>query len=76
MNLGTAPKLPGEISGSTSAPPLYAQVASHYRHAIQSGTKVPGSRMPSVRALMGLHRVSLTTAQQARTVSRTMDRAS
>ena len=45
--------------------PLYAQVAAHYRQAITAGTMPPGSRMPSVRTLMGLHRVSLSTALQA-----------
>ncbi|WP_431288225.1 GntR family transcriptional regulator [Roseateles chitinivorans] len=45
--------------------PLYAQVAAHYRQAIAAGTMPPGSRMPSVRTLMGLHRVSLSTALQA-----------
>ncbi|WP_084452659.1 aminotransferase-like domain-containing protein [Roseateles chitosanitabidus] len=49
----------------SSSDPLYAQVAAHYRHAIDSGTLPPGSRMPSVRTLMGLHRVSLSTALQA-----------
>lgn len=50
---------------TSSSDPLYARVAAHYRHAIHAGTMAPGSRMPSVRALMGLHRVSLTTALQA-----------
>lgn len=45
--------------------PLYQQVASRYRQAISSGTLSPGDRMPSVRALMGLHDVSLSTALQA-----------
>ena len=45
--------------------PLYRQVAGHYRRAIESGTLTAGDRMPSVRALMGLHGVSLSTALQA-----------
>ncbi|WP_423196461.1 Putative 8-amino-7-oxononanoate synthase [Cupriavidus sp. H19C3] len=45
--------------------PLYQQLASRYRQAISSGTLSPGDRMPSVRTLMGLHDVSLSTALQA-----------
>jgi len=45
--------------------PLYQQLAHHYRHAIVQGTLSPGDRMPSVRALMQRHRVSLSTALQA-----------
>lgn len=48
-----------------SSAPLYQQLAGHYRQAISAGTLVPGDRMPSVRALMGLHDVSLSTALQA-----------
>jgi DNA-binding transcriptional MocR family regulator len=42
--------------------PLYARLAEHYRRVIASGTLAPGDRMPSVRALMSQHRVSLSTA--------------
>ncbi|MGC3964193.1 MAG: PLP-dependent aminotransferase family protein [Rhodocyclaceae bacterium] len=45
--------------------PLYLQLASHYRSAIEGGTLTPGSRMPSVRTLTQLHAVSLSTALQA-----------
>ena len=45
--------------------PLYRQLAGHYRRAIDSGTLAAGDRMPSVRALMALHNVSLSTALQA-----------
>lgn len=45
--------------------PLYLQLASHYRRAIAAGSLAPAARMPSVRALMALHRVSLATALQA-----------
>ena len=45
--------------------PLYLQLAAHYRQAIASGVLAPGARMPSVRALMRTHRVSLSTALQA-----------
>ncbi|WP_035059728.1 aminotransferase-like domain-containing protein [Andreprevotia chitinilytica] len=44
--------------------PLYRQLASHYLHAIEAGTLAPGERMPSVRALMARHDVSLSTALQ------------
>nr|WP_295078797.1 PLP-dependent aminotransferase family protein [uncultured Roseateles sp.] len=45
--------------------PLYLQLASHYRQAIHKGALPPGARMPSVRGLMGLHQVSMSTALQA-----------
>jgi DNA-binding transcriptional MocR family regulator len=45
--------------------PLYRKLASHYQRAIEVGTLVPGDRMPSVRTLMELHGVSLSTALQA-----------
>lgn len=45
--------------------PLYLRVAAHYRRAIDTGVLVPGARMPSLRTLMRLHRVSLSTALQA-----------
>lgn len=44
---------------------LYARLAGHYRQAIQSGVLMPGARMPSVRALVRQHGVSLSTALQA-----------
>lgn len=44
---------------------LYRQLADHYRHAIGSGALQPGDRMPSVRALMAAHGVSLSTALHA-----------
>lgn len=48
-----------------SAQPLYLRLAQHYRGAIRSGVLVAGARMPSVRAMTRLHRVSLSTALQA-----------
>lgn len=45
--------------------PLYARLARHYREAIASGALSPGAAMPSVRALVRLHRVSVSTALQA-----------
>jgi DNA-binding transcriptional MocR family regulator len=44
--------------------PLYQRLAAHYREAIVAGTLVPGDRLPSVRALMQRHEVSLSTALQ------------
>ncbi|MFZ6655166.1 PLP-dependent aminotransferase family protein [Undibacterium sp. TJN19] len=44
--------------------PLYRQLAEHYLTAIRSGTLNVGDRMPSVRKLMQLHGVSLSTALQ------------
>ncbi|MBV7482448.1 PLP-dependent aminotransferase family protein [Bordetella sp. BOR01] len=46
-------------------PPLYQRLADHYRRAIHSGALAPAERMPSVRALVRTHRVSLSTALQA-----------
>ncbi|WP_459614573.1 aminotransferase-like domain-containing protein [Bordetella sp. 2513F-2] len=45
--------------------PLYQRLAGHYRRAILAGVLPPGARMPSVRALMATHQVSLSTALQA-----------
>lgn len=45
--------------------PLYLQLAAHYLGAIQAGALNPGERMPSVRDLTRLHKVSLSTAVQA-----------
>lgn len=45
--------------------PLYLQLATHYLGAIQSGALASGERMPSVRDLTRLHKVSLSTAVQA-----------
>lgn len=45
--------------------PLYLQLADQYRRAIAAGSLGSGSRMPSVRALMARHHVSLSTALQA-----------
>ncbi|GAB4063040.1 PLP-dependent aminotransferase family protein [Uliginosibacterium sediminicola] len=44
---------------------LYLRLASHYQGAIESGSLTPGDRMPSVRSLTRLHKVSLSTALQA-----------
>jgi len=44
---------------------LYRQLADHYQGAIEAGALAAGDRMPSVRALMRTHGVSLTTALQA-----------
>jgi len=44
--------------------PLYQRLAMHYRSAIEAGSLVPGDRMPSLRALMRQHGISLSTALQ------------
>ena len=44
--------------------PLYRRLAEHYLAAIRAGSLAQGERMPSVRALMRLHGVSLSTALQ------------
>ncbi len=46
------------------AQPLYRQLAEHYLGAIKAGTLMQGARLPSVRAMMRLHDVSLSTALQ------------
>lgn len=46
------------------AQPLYRQLAGHYLDAIRAGALKHGERMPSVRELMRLHGVSLSTAVQ------------
>jgi len=47
-----------------TALPLYQRLAAHYREAIAHGSLLVGDRFPSVRALMGRHGVSLSTAVQ------------
>ena len=44
--------------------PKYQQLADHYRSAIQAGSLGPGQRMHSLRELVSLHTVSLSTAIQ------------
>lgn len=44
--------------------PLYRRLAADYRLAMERGTLQAGERMPSVRALMQRHGVSLSTALQ------------
>jgi DNA-binding transcriptional MocR family regulator len=46
------------------AQPLYRRLAEHYLGAIKAGTLLRGERMPSVRTMMRLHGVSLSTALQ------------
>jgi DNA-binding transcriptional MocR family regulator len=50
--------------------PLYRQLAAHYLDAIQAGSLKPGDKLPSLRALMRLHGISLSTALQ---LCRTME---
>jgi DNA-binding transcriptional MocR family regulator len=42
--------------------PLYRQLAAHYLDAIRAGSLKTGDRLPSLRALMRLHGISLSTA--------------
>lgn len=52
-------------SAAQPASPLYRRLADHYLQAIGSGALSEGDRMPSVRALMRTHSISLSTALQA-----------
>ncbi|WP_233801297.1 aminotransferase-like domain-containing protein [Paraburkholderia sp. HP33-1] len=45
--------------------PLYRQLADQYRRAIGNGVLRPGERMPSMRAFMQRHGVSLATATES-----------
>jgi DNA-binding transcriptional MocR family regulator len=51
-------------------PPLYRQLSTHYLDAIRAGSLRPGDRLPSLRGLMRLHGISLSTALQ---LCRTME---
>lgn len=67
MDLPAAPSEAASdtLTGSrTHAAPLYRRWANHYLEAIHAGSLAPGDRMPSVRNLMRLHGVSLSTAIQ------------
>jgi len=44
--------------------PLYRQLAAHYVDAIHTGSLRQGDRLPSLRSLMRLHGISLSTALQ------------
>ena len=48
----------------TDSQPLYRRLAQGYVQAMALGSLQPGERMPSVRALMRRHQVSLSTALQ------------
>ncbi|MBN3852874.1 PLP-dependent aminotransferase family protein [Paraburkholderia sp. Ac-20340] len=50
---------------NVSDQPLYRQLAGHYRRSIESGVLRPGDRMPSMRAFMRQHDVSLATATES-----------
>ncbi|HEV3430384.1 MAG TPA: PLP-dependent aminotransferase family protein [Paraburkholderia sp.] len=45
--------------------PLYRQLAGQYRRSIESGVLRAGDRMPSMRAFMRQHEVSLATATES-----------
>src|SRR5690349_15210209 len=59
-----SPKRRQAIMRPMDVQPLYRQLADHYLGAIQAGSLAFGERMPSVRAMMRLHGVSLSTALQ------------
>jgi DNA-binding transcriptional MocR family regulator len=44
--------------------PLYRQLSAHYVDAIHTGSLKQGDKMPSLRSLMRLHGISLSTALQ------------
>ncbi|MET3497554.1 PLP-dependent aminotransferase family protein [Variovorax boronicumulans] len=44
--------------------PLYRQLAAHYVDAIHTGSLKQGDKLPSLRVLMRLHDISLSTALQ------------
>jgi DNA-binding transcriptional MocR family regulator len=46
------------------SPPLYRKLATHYLDAIRAGSLAPGDKLPSLRSLMRLHDISLSTALQ------------
>jgi len=46
------------------SPPLYRKLATHYIDAIGAGSLKPGDRLPSLRSLMRMHDISLSTALQ------------
>ncbi|WP_431124674.1 PLP-dependent aminotransferase family protein [Variovorax paradoxus] len=50
--------------------PLYRQLAAHYVDAIHTGSLKQGDKLPSLRSLMRLHDISLSTALQ---LCRTME---
>ncbi len=58
------PSLSTLSSTAPAAGPIYQRLAQHYRRAIEAGVLAAGDRMPSVRELTKLHRVSLTTTLQ------------
>lgn len=69
------PDAPAAVSLPEEQPadgrPLYRQLADQYRRAIDSGVLRPGDRMPSMRAFMQRHGVSLATATESyRTLER------
>jgi len=56
--------MPATPTMATPPSPLYRRLATHYRDAIEAGSLQPGERMPSLRSLMRLHDISLSTALQ------------
>ncbi|CAH2892019.1 MAG: DNA-binding transcriptional regulator, MocR family / aminotransferase domain [uncultured Paraburkholderia sp.] len=60
------PLKPGKPPNDVPADePLYRQLAAQYRRAIRNGVLRPGECMPSMRAFMQRHGVSLATATES-----------
>ncbi len=60
------PSLPPLIRAAARAMSgKYRAIAAHYAHAIDHGGLAPGERLPSLRELATLHRVSLATTIEA-----------
>jgi DNA-binding transcriptional MocR family regulator len=67
FKFSTAVSVPSDMnkrSCDMDSQPLYRQLAAHYLGAIKAGALMHGARMPSVRSLMQLHEISLSTALQ------------
>ncbi|PQV50803.1 PLP-dependent aminotransferase family protein [Paraburkholderia sp. BL21I4N1] len=56
---------PPQADRAADSQPLYRQLADQYRRAIGNGVLRPGDRMPSMRAFMQRHSVSLATATES-----------
>lgn len=56
---------PVKTNNSNPKTPLYEEVAGQVAHLIEEGTFVPGSRLPSVRALSRQLKVSINTVMEA-----------
>jgi len=62
---GTAMSTPGVQLNSTSAEPLYRQLEAVLKNEINSGSRPPGSRLPTENELVQLYHVSRVTVRKA-----------